>query len=127
MASLFCDPALLQDKNPVRVAHGGKPVGDHDHCLSLNKRLKRLLDQILVVGVCKCSCLIQKHNGRILKDCPGQGDPLHLSTGQVGALGPHHSIQALGHFFNNVLTPGSSHCPHHFLLCGLRPGGPDIV
>ena len=37
MRSLFDNFSILKDKNFIRIADGMKPVGNHNHCLTLGK------------------------------------------------------------------------------------------
>ena len=66
MASLFRNASLLHHKDAVRTADGGQPVGDHDNRLAFYQFLKSLLNQVLIVRICKCGCLIQQNDGGIL-------------------------------------------------------------
>ena len=53
------DTALLENHDAVGVAHGGEPVGDHDHGLTCGKLRKRLLYLRLVIRISKSGSLIQ--------------------------------------------------------------------
>ena len=79
------DPAGVEHDDLVGVAHGGEPVGDHQHGPLLHQAVDRLLHQPLRFGVERAGGLVQDQDRRVAQQRPGDGDPLALAARQPGA------------------------------------------
>ena len=51
MSAAFHDPAVLQDRDLVRILDGGESVGDDQRGAPLSQSSERLADQLFRAGV----------------------------------------------------------------------------
>ena len=96
MGAPLDDPSLVQHDDLVGIAHGGEPVGDHQHGPVLHQAIDRLLDQSLRFGVEGAGGLVEDQDRRVAQQCPGDRDPLALSAGQTGAPLAQDGVVPLG-------------------------------
>ena len=97
MAAQLRHPAILNHGDPVRVPHGGQPVGDDDGGPSLRELFKGFLQFGLRHAVQCGGRLVQNQHRRVLQEDPGNGNPLLLSAGEQRAPLPHIGVKAVGH------------------------------
>ena len=127
MSPLLNDPSLVHHHDLIRVPDGGEPVGDG------NKRFARrqLPDggqkQMLVLRVHTGSRLIQNHDGGVLQNGAGNGDPLLLAAGEGGAALSHHRMIAVGQRHDKVVALGAPGRLHHLLVSGVGIAEFDVV
>ncbi len=82
MGAFFGDAAVLDDKDLVGVPDRGQTVGDGDDGFATGELGDGRLDQVLVLRIDAGRGLVEDDDGRILKDSPGDGNPLFFTTGQ---------------------------------------------
>ena len=86
MGAFFDDAAVLDDENLVGVPDRRQAVGDDG--LAPGELGDGGLDQVLVLRVDAGRGLVQNDDGRVLKDGPGNGNPLFFTAGQGTAPSP---------------------------------------
>ena len=126
IASLH-DLSVLKHHDRVRIAHGTQPVGDHENRSSFHELIHSLLDQGFRSGIHRRSSFIQYQYRGICHGCPGDGQELTLSLGQVCPVGSHHRIISLRQTPYKGICIGDPRCPLDLLLCGVQLSEPDIV
>ena len=70
------DLSVVKDKQSVRVAEGGKPVGDRKGCAVSDQLFQRVLYQLFRFGVKSRRCLVKDEYLRVVDYCAGNGYPL---------------------------------------------------
>ena len=71
-------------------------MGDDKDGPALHQLVHALLDQGLGPGVDGAGGLVQDQHRRVRHGGPGDGQQLPLALGQVGAVGGHQGVIALG-------------------------------
>lgn len=80
MGSSLDQGALIQNQYLVGVPDGVEPVGDHDDAAPRSQLAERGLDGVLGAWVYRGGYFIQQEQRRILEQCPGDRQPLPLSS-----------------------------------------------
>ncbi|CAN3962300.1 DNA-directed RNA polymerase subunit omega, partial [Dysosmobacter welbionis] len=73
------------------------------------------------------SRLIQNHDGGVLQNGAGNGDPLLLAAGEGGAALSHHRMIAVGQRHDKVVALGAPGRLHHLLVSGVGIAEFDVV
>ena len=90
------DPAVLEQRHPVRQRHGGRPVG-HDEGGGVGEDLAQPgLDAFLGVDVQRRERVVEDQHLGPGGDGAGQGDALPLAAGQAQALLADQGVHAVG-------------------------------
>ena len=110
------DLPLLQHHDLIRILNGGQPVGDHQQRLSFGKGHDGPLDLVLVLRVREGSCLVQNDDGRVLQNCPGDGDALALSARELLTRVPGGGVPAVLQTADELLTLGCPGGGEHLLV-----------
>src|SRR5918995_5562594 len=82
MASVFDYPAILQNQDEVRAGHGVEIVGNDQGRLPGHEAIQGFLDLRLALDVEARHRLVQDQDGGIADECPGDGYPLALPSGE---------------------------------------------
>ena len=72
--------AAVEHEDPIGIAHGRQPVGDHQCRAVRGQPLDGLLDEGLALGVERAGRLVQKQDRRIAQDGARNGDALALAA-----------------------------------------------
>ena len=83
MIAFLDDLAVIEDINPVGVAHGGETMGDDEAGAIRHEPFERALDQFFGFGIDAGGGLVEKEDGGILEDDTGDGDALLFADGQL--------------------------------------------
>jgi hypothetical protein len=94
---------VFYHQNPVRILDGRQPVGDHERGASFEEALDGLLDQYLALRIQGAGGFVENQNLRIPQDGPGNGDPLALAAGQLGAPLADDRIVAVGQLSDEIM------------------------
>src|SRR5881409_1485353 len=82
---LLAQLALVQHEDAIRVLDGREAVGDDDRGAAAEELRERVLDQPLGLRIDARGRLIEDEDGRIVGQCPGEGEELTLASGEVAA------------------------------------------
>ena len=110
----------------VRVGHCSQPVGDDDQGLAPGQVGDGPLDYRLVLGVNTCGGFIQDHDGGVLQNGPGNGDPLLLPAGQVPAATAADRVVPMIQRPDELVAPSGFCYPLHFLVAGIQTAHADV-
>ena len=80
MRSHGLNHAVLDQGNPVGLAHRGDAVGDHENGLLPGPRVHIGADEFFVVGIERRGHLVEEENRGILDDRPRDVEPLRLAA-----------------------------------------------
>jgi hypothetical protein len=80
MPALGHQPAVLQNEDAVGIAHGRKPVGNHQRGAVGGELLDRLLDEVLAFGIKRTRRLVQQQDRRVAQDGARDGNALALAA-----------------------------------------------
>ena len=79
-------------------------------------------------GIQRRGSLVQQQDRTIPQQGPGNGQPLPLSTGQVGAILPDQGVIAVGHATDKLIGVGNSRRLFDLLAAEFTGGGVgDVV
>ena len=106
-----CAHAVSDDKN--------RPV--------LDQAGKSGLDERLILHVKRSSCLIQKDDRCIFQKCPGDGDPLALTSGEHTAVFTDVGVPFVRKLFGKFIAAGKLRCGKDVLVCSFFPADTDIL
>lgn len=73
------------------------------------------LDQVFVLGIGEGRCLVQKHNGGIFKQGPGESYPLLFTSGEKGAVHANLGPQPIRQPFDNLPAARRGSGLHHLV------------
>src|SRR5215207_5824791 len=120
MASVFDDPAVLQNQDEVRASHSVEVVGNDQGRLPGHEAIQGFLDLRLALDVEARHRLIQDQDGGTADDGPRDSDPLSLASGEgvaplsydglVPIFEVHDEVVGVGCFggLDNVLLDGGA-------------------
>ena len=77
--------AICEHHDPVRSAHGGEAVGDHQRGAVLHQAFERLLDELFALGIQGAGRFVEQQDRRIAQQRAGDGDALLLAAGKLRA------------------------------------------
>lgn len=87
MGAVLDDLAFIDHDDCVGIPDGAQPVRDYDYCLGdlwvLEDLVEGLLDLMLGLGVEGAGRLVEKQDLGLPDQCPGDCNPLLLSSGQL--------------------------------------------
>ena len=126
VSAAFRDFSILHDINTVCSGDGRKPMGNHEHGLASGECGECLLYTDFVIGISKCGGLIQDQDRRVFQNCPGNGDPLMFTAGQVDAVRTDDRVNAVRKLIDDIHTLGGFQCLKYLLPGSIRPCHPDI-
>ncbi len=86
--SLLDQLTPLEDQDSVGVAKGREAVGDRDHGSATRQSFERLLNRAFRLGVDAAGRLVQDQNGRVVEDCPRQGETLFFTPERPAPCSP---------------------------------------
>ena len=81
----------------------------------------------LILGVDIRRRLIEDDYGRVLHNCPRDGDALALAAGERRAALPYHGVKAVGQRHDEVIAARLLCCGHHFLHGSVGLAEADVV
>ena len=90
------DAPLVEDDDPVGVAHGREAVGDDDRRPVPREHVEGAAHRLLAHRVEVRRRLVEDQHGRVLQEGPRDGHPLALAARELGAPLAHHRVEALG-------------------------------
>ena len=79
MRSAFHHVALIHDKDEIRVAYSGQPVGYHEGRSALGELIHGALDERLGAGIDGARSLVEDYHRSVLHHGPRNGQELTLS------------------------------------------------
>ena len=79
----------------VGIVDGGETVSNHNACPALPGLVQSFLHYLLTLCVQGRGCLIQKEDFGVPHQSTGDGDALLLTSGQLGTLTTHISVETL--------------------------------
>ena len=82
MCAALGNVLVIDDDDFIGIADGGKAVGDGDGGTILRQFFQAFLDMAFAFVIESACRLIQNQNRRILKEYPGDRNPLLLSAGK---------------------------------------------
>ena len=88
MRTLLDDFAVIDDEDTVSIAYGLEPVCDHNDGLVMGQLCDCLHQLFLILGDDIRRRLIEDDYGRVLHNCPRDGDALALAAGERRAALP---------------------------------------
>ena len=86
MRSAFHHVALIHDKDEIRVAYGGQPVGYHEGRSALGELIHGALDERLGTGIDGACRLVEYYHGRVLHHGPRYRQELTLTRRKAAAV-----------------------------------------
>ena len=101
-------------------------MGDGDDGAALGQLGDGVLDEMLVLGVNAGGCLVQNDNGRIFKDCPGNGNTLLFPAGKGTAALADYGVVAVRQCHNEIVAACLFRSIYHLLLRGIRLAEADV-
>ena len=116
MGAALLDLSVIDQDDPVRIAHSGKSVGNDEGCPAGPELIKTFLYIALCHRIQSRGGFIQDQDPWIFQENAGNGDPLLLSAGEHGAPLPDIGVKSLGHLHDiieDLRLPGS---PDHLLV-----------
>ena len=126
VGAFFGDAAVLDDKDLVGVPDRRQAVGDGDDGPAPGELGDGGLDQVLVLRVDAGRGLVQNDDGRVLKDGPGNGNPLFFTAGQGTAALADYRVVTLWQSHDKAVAAGFFCRFDHLLLRGVRLSEADI-
>lgn len=80
MRAVFNDATFFDGDDPVALAHGGKAVGDDDHCSALDDLAHAVLNDTLAFVVEGARGFVEDQDAGIGDQGAGNGDALLLTS-----------------------------------------------
>ncbi len=96
MRAALDDAALIENEDPVRMSHGGKPMRDDDAGAPMHQSLERFVHEAFTFAVECRSGFIEQQDSRVRQNRTGDGDALTLTPGKFHAARTHHGFHAFG-------------------------------
>ena len=127
MGAALHDAPVLQHDDGVGVAHGGQPVGDHEHRAPFHQAVHALFDQGFGAGVDAGRGFVQDQHRRVRHRRAGDGQKLPLALAQVRAVGRNHRFIPLGQAAYEGVRIGDAGRLLNFLLGGVQLAEADII
>lgn len=103
MIPLFHDSALAHDDDVIRLADGGKLMGDHNRGAAFGCPVESLLDHRLGVGVERTRGFVEEEDFRFRDDAARNSDALALPSGKKPATLSNLGIIAIGELSDEVV------------------------
>ena len=111
MAALLNDLTVLHHQDQIRLADGGKSVGNDKGSVALQKLVCGLLYQLFRLSVNGGCGLIQYKYTWVCQDCPGKRYKLFLACGQSASALPHIALVSFFPVFLQQYQPKPSWLP----------------
>jgi hypothetical protein len=105
VASLFDNAPLVEDENPIRVAHGGDPVRHDDRRPLAHDGAQPRQDFLFGVGVDRRQRIVQDQDARVDDDGARERRPLLLTARQGNPTLADHRVVALRKIGDVLVEP----------------------
>ena len=86
---------ILDYRDAIAAKGRIEAVRDDEHRLALAEAIQRLVDELLVLGVCGARRLIEDEDGGVFQNGTGNGDALSLTPGEPAAQRTYRGVIAL--------------------------------
>ena len=108
MRALFDRAALVHHHDAIRIAHGGKPMGDDQRGAPGAQAGQCLLHQRLVLGIQRAGRFVEQQDARVAQQGARERDALPLPTRQARAAGAQPRLVALRQGGDEVVRGGGA-------------------
>ena len=119
--------ALFQHHDAVRVAHGGKAVGDNKGGAAIHQAVHALLHQALGAGINAGGCFVQDQYRRVRNSGTGNGKQLALALAQVGAVAGQRGVIAIRQVADELIGVGQLGGGAAFLVRCIQAAIADVI
>ncbi len=111
----------------VAAAHRRQPMSDNEDCPVSYDLAHVVLDDAFALVIKRRGRLVEDQDRRIGGERAGDGDPLALAAGKIGAALLNHCVVALRHFVDEFVGPGEPGDRHHLRPRHGRIGQRDVL
>ena len=95
MGTAFYDLAVLQNEDPVGMAHGGKTMRDDERSAAGEEFLQGVLDESFRLLINRAGRFVQNQNARLCHHRPGEGQQLSFARAEIPAAFPIREVERL--------------------------------
>ena len=127
VAALRLDPALGQERDRVAAGDGRQAVRDGDDGAAAGELGDRRESASLGGGVEGRRRLVEHDDGRVLEQCPRDGDALALAPGQLRTAGAEAGAPARGQAVRELVELGVASDALDLLIARVRTRDADVL
>ena len=124
--ALFDDLSVPHHKDQIRVADGGKTVGNDKGCTAMEQFFCGLLDELFRLGIDGGCGFIQDKDGRIGNNGSGKGNKLFFSGGEAAAAFTNIGLIAFFQLGHNLVGGYGFGRSADFFIGGVQAAVTDI-
>lgn len=100
------DRTIFNKVDAIRVDDGAQAVGNDNRCPAVHQLVQGFLHHHFRLRVQASGCFVQNQQLRIPQECPGDGQPLALTAGDLNAPFTDFGIQPRRHGLNKIFGVG---------------------
>jgi hypothetical protein len=127
MRTLFGNPAVVDNENPVGVREAGQAMGNRQYGFAAGQFPEGLMDQMLVFGVGKGGRFVEHNDGGIFQEGPRRQDTLLFTSRKVSTLDADWGLQSERQSVDNLPALRPVHGLRYFFHRGVRLAVADIL